>query len=104
VGRDWTALSLSSLVAAFITAAVIYTPAMLAVRKAVGGYKPRFCFLLAAAVLGIIPTALVLLVWSGNISLRDLISSESRIFLVMFTVFGIVFGLGYTHGRSATVK
>jgi hypothetical protein len=58
-----------------------------------GEVRPAWPFPLVAALLGIAPTAFVLLCWGSG--LRSLVSREASLFYVMFSVVGVIIGFGY---------
>ena len=97
LGADGTAVAVWSFLSFGAAAVVVYAPAMLLLRRALGGYKPIGWFPLLAAILGVVPTGLIVLFWGGG--LRGLVSVEASIFYVMFTVVGLVFGLGFAMNR-----
>ena len=98
IGSEWIAVGLWSGIAA-TAAAAFYNPILGGVHKILDGYRPRFWFPLVSVILAPVPAAIIILAWDGN--LRAIFSEEGGLFLAMFTVFGLVFGLGYTYRRSA---
>ena len=73
----------------------LYLPAFDGLRRLLGGVRPAWPFPLAAIVLGVAPTAFVLLYWGGG--LHSLVSSEASLFYAMFSVAGLLLGVGYVH-------
>jgi hypothetical protein len=61
------------------------------------GYRPFWAFPVAALGLGVVPTALILLVFGGRA--RDLASPEASLFYCMFSVVGIVVGSAFAFRR-----
>ncbi len=99
VGGDWAAVAFWSGLAFAIAALVVYGPAMFALRKILGGYKPVVWFPLVGSMLGIVPAAMIMTVFGGRFS--DLLSPEASLFYVMFASVGTMFGLGYAFNREA---
>jgi hypothetical protein len=97
MGGDWKAVVIWSALAFAVIAPILYFPAMRIVRARLGGYRPIAWFPLVAAALGVVPTAIIVLIWGGG--LRGLLSPEASIFYVMFLIVGGVFGLGYAIRR-----
>lgn len=102
MGTDWRSVALSSAVALGVTAPTIYWPAMRVVRRLRGGYRPIALFVITAIAIGIVPTALILWFWSGRLS--DILSAEARIFYVMFSIVGVVVGIGYAFRRESVAQ
>ncbi len=100
IGGDWEAVAFWSGIAFAVAVVVVYAPAMLVLRKILGGYKPVVWFPLVASMLGIVPTMIILIVHGGGFG--DLLSPEATVFYVMFASVGAVFGLGYALNREAT--
>ena len=98
MGSEWTAVAFWSALTFGVAAVVLYAPAMLFLRMKLRGYRPVVWFPLLASILGIVPTAMIIFLWGGG--LRSLFSAEASIFYVMFTVVGVVFGLGYALNRE----
>ena len=90
---DFIAVLIWSAVGFVLAFLIIYLPALFSLRRVLGGVRPAWPFPLLAALLGIAPTAFVLFYWGGD--LRSLISHEASLFYVMFSVVGIIIGLGY---------
>lgn len=97
-GGDWAAVAFWSALAWALAVPLLYVPALMLLEKLLGGYRPVVLFPLAAALLGVAPTALIALRWSG--SLAGLATPEAGLFFGMFTTVGLVFGFGYAFGRS----
>jgi hypothetical protein len=89
-GGDWAAVAFWSAIAWALAAPLVYVPALVLLRKLLGGFRPMVLFPLLAAFLGVAPTALIAVRWGGN--LRALATPEAALFLGMFTVVGLVFG------------
>jgi hypothetical protein len=70
-----------------------YLPALLGVRRLLGGVRPVWPFPVAAGLLGIVPTAAILFLWGGNV--RSLLSPEAFLFCSMFATAGVVVGLSF---------
>ena len=98
MGSEWRAVAFWSALAFAVAVPLVYLPAMILVHQILGGYKPVIWFPLIAAVLGVVPTAIITLSWGGR--LRSLFSAEASIFYVMFSVVGAVFGFGYALRRQ----
>ena len=101
MGADWIAVAFWSALAFGVTAPTIYFPAMRIVRDRLRGYRPVLWFPLVGAALGVIPTAIIVLIWGGG--LRGLFSPEASIFYVMFLIVGTAFGLGYATKRNSRI-
>jgi hypothetical protein len=99
MGGDWAAVVFWSGVVFAVAALAVYAPAMLVLRKLLGGYKPVLWFSIVASMLGVLPTAIILTVHGGGFG--DLISAEAIVFYVMFVSAGVTFGLGYALNRKA---
>ena len=97
MGADWTSVAFASAQAFGVTVIVVYAPAMVFLRKRLGGYKPVVWFPAVASLLGVVPTAIIMFVWGGRV--QDLFSPEASVFYVMFAAAGVVFGLGYALNR-----
>jgi len=74
----------------------VYLPCLFGLRWLLGGWRPFIAFPLAASALGVIPAALIVLLWGG---LRDLLSSEAVVFYCLFTAVGVVLGSGVAWHR-----
>jgi hypothetical protein len=98
MGGDSRAVAFWSGVALALTAPTIYLPALRVVRGCLRGYRPTLWFPLVGAALGVLPTALIVLIWGGG--LRSLVSPEAVVFYVMFVVVGGVIGFGYAFRRA----
>ncbi|RYD74281.1 MAG: hypothetical protein EOP84_20160 [Verrucomicrobiaceae bacterium] len=90
---DFVAVVVWSAIGFFLAFVAVYLPALLGLRRLLGGVRPAWPFPLASILLGVAPTAFVLLYWGGG--LRSLFSSEASLFYSMFSVIGILLGLGY---------
>jgi hypothetical protein len=101
MGSDWPATALWSALALGIATPTIYLPAMWFVRIRLRGYRPVMWFLVVAAALGVIPTAMIILMWGGGVT--GLLTPEASTFYVMFVVVGCIFGLGYAIKRGDVV-
>ena len=72
---------------------ILYIPGLLGLRFLAGGYEPLALFVVGAAVFGIVPTAAIVYLWSGD--LRALASLEAGLFLALFAAVGAVLGAAY---------
>jgi hypothetical protein len=94
IGRgDLIPILYSAALPSLVAIVVVDLPVLLVLRRAVGGRPATALFALAAALLGIVPTSIVVLYHGG--SLRQLASPEARLFLYMFSAMGMVFGAGF---------
>lgn len=85
----WSALS-------FVFAALIfYLPALFILRRALGGTRPAWVFVLAAVIMGIVPFLTLNATW-GDRSWRSLLSAEAGLFYALFAAVGIVLGFGFS--------
>jgi len=91
---DLFSAALYSFIAFAIAFCVVYLPSLLALRRLLNGTRPVWPFPLVAALLGVLPTALVLFGWGGT--LRSLVSHEASLFYAMFGAVGLVVGIGFT--------
>jgi len=91
---DFRAVAISSSLAFTVTFALFYLPLLLALRRLLRGVRPSWAFPAAAALLGILPTACILFYWGGTP--QSLLSPEASPFFAMFTVAGLVAGIGFT--------
>lgn len=100
---DFSAVVIWSLLAFAVAFFVLYLPALFGMRRWLRGVRPLWPFPLVAVLLGVVPTALILLYWGGGI--RALLSSEACLFYCMFAAAGVVVGFGfafiYRHHRVA---
>jgi hypothetical protein len=90
---DFSAVLIWSLLAFVIAFCVLYLPALFGLRWWLRGVRPLWPFPLLAVLLGIVPTALIVFLWSGG--LRSLLSPESSLFYAMFATVGVVVGVGF---------
>lgn len=90
---DFTAVLFWSLLVFAVSFLVLYLPALSAMRRWLRGVRPLWPFPLLAVLLGVAPTALILVLLGGGI--RSLASPEASLFYSMFGAVGIVVGSGY---------
>ena len=90
VGGDVTAILVWSALGLFVALPIIYLPLLLGLRYLRGGYQPVAAFSLLGALAGVVPTALIVYVWSGN--LRGLFSPEAGLLYILFGFSGVVIG------------
>jgi hypothetical protein len=100
IGADLVPVAFWSAAAFCVAIPTVYIPTMALLRALLGGYKPLLWFPLAAVLLGIIPTILILFLWGGGVSASSLFTAEATLFYVMFITVGIIFGLGYAINRN----
>lgn len=93
VGGDLGFVMFWSALALLVTTPLIYIPGLIGLHYRLGDTEPVPLFSLVAAFLGIIPTALIVLLWSRD--WRSLISPEAGLFYVLFGAVGIVMGAVY---------
>lgn len=91
---DFRSVVLYSFIAFAVAFCVVYLPSLLALRRLLHGVRPVWPFPVVAALLGVLPTALVLFYWGGT--LRSLLSPEASLFYSMFGAVGIIVGIGFT--------
>ena len=82
----------TSLLAIAVAFAALYVPVLLGLRRLLHGVRPLWPFPVEAALLGALPTALIVFFWGGN--LGALMSPEAGLFYLMFAAAGAVGGLG----------
>jgi hypothetical protein len=90
---DFIAVLVGSAVAFALAFITLYLPALFGLYRMLGGVRPAWAFSVLAMVLGLAPTALIVFYWGGG--LRGLISCEASLFYIMFSVVGLIIGLGY---------
>ena len=71
----------------------MYLPVLLGVRRLLRGVRPLWPFPLLAVLLGIVPTALILFFWGGDV--QSLFSPEGTLLYSMFAAVGVVVGFGF---------
>ena len=77
---------------------VVYLPVMKILKRVLGGYRPVAAFPLAAAVLGVVPTGLVMYAFGGKVA--SLLSPEAVLFYWCFGMAGVAFGVGFSVSRE----
>lgn len=87
-----------SLAAFALSFVLLYLPALFTLRRLLHGVRPVWPFPIVAIVLGVVPTALIFIIWGGGI--RSLISPEASLFHCMFVAVGLIVGFGYAHIHS----
>ena len=97
---DVAAVVLWSAIATAVVAPLVYWPTLTALACLLNGYRPFVAFPIAAAALGIVPTAFIVLMFGGRPN--DLASAEARLFFCMFAVVGVVLGSAFAIGRPRT--
>lgn len=90
---DLTAVLFWSLLAFAVVFFVLYLPALFVMRRWLRGVRPLWPFPLLAVLLGVVPTAVIVLFFGGGV--RSLASPEASLFCAMFGAVGIVVGFGY---------
>ena len=90
---DFVAVVMSSAVGFLIAFLLVYLPVLFGLRRLLNGVRPAWPFPLVAVLLGVAPTGFVLFYWGGD--LRSLLTPEASLFYAMFTVVGLLVGLGY---------
>lgn len=101
MGGDAIAVMLWSFIALLIAVPMAYWPTLTFLSRVLHGYRPRALFVLTAVALGIIPTAMIVLLWGGGLS--GLLSPEAQLFYCMFAAVGLVLGLAFSLRRNPTV-
>lgn len=96
-GGDAAAVAFWSLMALVVAVPLAYIPVLHQVRRVTGAYRPLWPFPLAAILLGVVPTGLILLRF--GVGLRALGSPEAVLFYLMFSVVGSIIGTGYAWPR-----
>lgn len=90
---DFRWAALSSFLGFAVTFCVVYLPALLALRRLLRGVRPVWPFPVVAALLGALPTALVLFYWGGTC--RSILRPEALLFYALFGAAGIIVGIGF---------
>lgn len=98
IGDDAISLLGWSVIGFLLATILVYWPALSFLRWVLGGYRPKLVFSVTAALLGIVPTALIVLLWGGR--LRDLLSPEATLFYLMFAVVGGILGFAFSLHRG----
>jgi len=99
LGPDWLSVLLGAAVGLAVLVPLGYWPALGALRALVGGYRPLLLFPAAAALLGLLPLALIVRLRSGGFG--ALAAPETTFLLVLFSALGAGFGLGYAWDHEA---
>lgn len=81
---------------------LVYLPAFRFLEKKLGGVKPYLFFPCLGVLLGVIPTSLIILRWNGGI--RGLLSPESHLFYILFSVVGVLLGGCFPLTRAADTR
>lgn len=76
-----------------ICLAALYFPALFALKDWLGGFRPIWLFALVCVVMGVIPTAVIMLFVGG--SLRSLYSSDALFLYAGWAALGLVLGIGF---------
>lgn len=79
---------------------LVHLPALFSTRRLLKGNRPAWVFSIVAALVGIVPTFLVLARWGGGV--RSLWSPEAGLFLCLFAVTGLVIGAGFAWAGRGT--
>ncbi len=95
VGGDLGAVLFWSLLAFLLALTIVYTPVMFGLRRWLRGYCPMIVFPLTAALVGVFPTAFIILVWGGDFS--GFFSPEAGLFYILFGTVGVVLGVGFAY-------
>ena len=66
VGSDLDAVLFWSALAFLVAVPTAYIPTLFGLRRLLGGYRPVIVFPIATALLGVLPTALIVFVWGGG--------------------------------------
>ena len=97
IGGDLAAVLFWSFFAFLVAFPVAYLPILIVIRRFLGGYQPVLVFPMVAALIGVVPTAIIVMRFGGGI--RGLFSPEASLFLIAFAVMGIVVGFGFAWDR-----
>lgn len=97
---DFAAVLLWSGLAAGAALALLYAPGLVLLKTVLGGYRPVHVFATAGALLGVIPTWLI--VWAFGGTVRSLLSHEAFLFSCLFSTVGLVFGYGFVKVQEGT--
>jgi hypothetical protein len=91
---DLVAVAFSSFIAFSLCYWLVYLPVLRLMRLLLSGSRPTWLFVVAAILLGVLPTALIARFFGG--SFRAIFTPEAALFLILFTAVGLVVGFGYT--------
>ena len=89
---DLSAVLFWSLLAFAIAFVAVHVPALLGLRRFLHGVHPLWPFPVVAALLGVVPSGLIVFFWGGGFG--ALASPEASLFYAMFAASGVVAGLG----------
>jgi hypothetical protein len=92
---DFPSVAVSSLIAFAICYYACYLPVLRGLRNLLHGTRPAWVFPVVAALVGLLPTALIARFWSG--SFQAILSPEAGLFYVLFATVGLVLGLGFPY-------
>lgn len=101
-GREAIVVLLWSGFAMAFVVPVVYWPVLTTLATLVKGYRPFWAFPLAAVLLGIVPTAFIVLMFGGRP--RDMASPEASLFYCLFGAAGIVWGSAFAYRRPGDQK
>jgi len=101
VAGDADAVMGGSAIALGVAVPLVYWPAMRFLRRCLHGYRPFVLFPLAAALISVVPTALIFLFECGPLGLAGLFSPEAGLFYIFFGVAGVVLGTAFAAFRAA---
>ena len=97
---DAGAVMAASAAALLVAVPSVYWPALNYIHRILKGYRPIVLFPIAAALLGIVPTAMIIIYWGGGRA--ALVSPEANLFYILFGVVGVVVGTAYAAFRNPT--
>jgi hypothetical protein len=83
----------SSLIAFALCYGILYFPILSMVRRWLPGQRWNWVFPVIAVLIGIVPAALIARFWGG--SFNALVTHEALLFVILFTVVGLVVGIGF---------
>ena len=102
VGSDLDAVLFWSALAFLVAVPTAYIPTLFGLRRLLGGYRPVIVFPIATALLGVLPTALIVFVWGGGFGSLVSPTTEVVLFYILFVSAGVVLGVGFAWPRRVT--
>ena len=90
IGREIGSVLFAALSSLVLAYPLVYLPVLRLLERKLHGTKPYVLFPLIAMIVGVAPVGLINLRW--NAGLQAMLSPESQLFYIYFTVVGIVIG------------
>jgi hypothetical protein len=90
---DFVAVAFTSFFAFWLCYWIVYLPVLRLARRVVPRTWGLWTFPVIGMLLGVVPTAAIARFWGG--SFGALLAPEALLFLILFTVVGLVVGVGF---------